>query len=254
MTNREKYDLLLQAARTAPKGQLMLTAIALFGASTHNTIRTHLRRLELAGYDLAEWRAAGKDSCNASAEKDEEQYAAMMQAARTAPHGHMTRVASELTGLSEGGLRGLRHRLEGRGFDFAEWNAAVDQGRGRSRSASRPERAGKPRPPAKPRAAKSKPGDDEAVRHEAVRPPSIKASWRIPEALPVVEPPPRYGRQLWPETPYTMQSVADIVGMPVMAVRFAARAHGIGFDVWCLSPAVALGLLAALGFTREVAA
>jgi hypothetical protein len=54
--------------------------------------------------------------------------------------------------------------------------------------------------------------------------------------------------------PYTMQSIAEIVGMPLIAVRFAARAHGIGFDCWCLPPDVALGLLAALGFERVAAA
>lgn len=59
---------------------------------------------------------------------------------------------------------------------------------------------------------------------------------------------------LWkPEVPYTMQGIADIVGMHVLAVRFAARAHGIGFDQWCLAPDVAVALLAALGFTRRVA-
>jgi hypothetical protein len=73
--------------------------------------------------------------------------------------------------------------------------------------------------------------------------------------LPTVDAPKREKRQIWAaEVPYTMQSIADIVGMPVMAVRFAARAHGIGFDRWCLAPDVALGLLAALGFERAVAA
>jgi hypothetical protein len=76
-----------------------------------------------------------------------------------------------------------------------------------------------------------------------------------PLPLPTVDAPKRQKRQIWAaEVPYTMQSVADIVGMPVMAVRFAARAHGIGFDCWCLAPDVALALLAALGFERAVAA
>jgi len=39
----------------------------------------------------------------------------------------------------------------------------------------------------------------------------------------------------------------------VLAVRFAARAHGIGFDQWCLEPDVAVALMAALGFTRRAA-
>jgi len=72
--------------------------------------------------------------------------------------------------------------------------------------------------------------------------------------LPVIEAPKRQNRQIWAaELPYTMQSIAEIVGMPVMAVRFAARAHGIGFDCWCLPPDVALALLAALGFERVAA-
>jgi hypothetical protein len=76
-----------------------------------------------------------------------------------------------------------------------------------------------------------------------------------PLPLPIVDAPKREKRQIWAaEVPYTMQSVADIVGMPVMAVRFAARAHGIGFDVWCLAPDVAIALLAALGFERVAAA
>lgn len=83
----------------------------------------------------------------------------------------------------------------------------------------------------------------------------IQASKVEPLPLPVVEASKPQKRQIWAaEVPYTMQGIADIVGMPVMAVRFAARAHGIGFDRWCLAPDVALGLMAALGFTRTAAA
>jgi len=82
----------------------------------------------------------------------------------------------------------------------------------------------------------------------------MQASKVEPLPLPVVEAPKRQNRQIWAaEVPYTMQGIADIVSMPVMAVRFAARAHGIGFDQWCLAPDVALGLLAALGFHRVAA-
>jgi hypothetical protein len=82
----------------------------------------------------------------------------------------------------------------------------------------------------------------------------MQASKVEPLPLPIVEASKRQKRQIWAaEVPYTMQSIADIVGMPVMAVRFAARAHGIGFDRWCLAPDVALGLMAALGFTRAAA-
>jgi hypothetical protein len=83
----------------------------------------------------------------------------------------------------------------------------------------------------------------------------VQASKVDPLPLPTVEAPKRQKRQIWAaEVPYTMQSIADIVGMPVMAVRFAARAHGIGFDRWCLPPDVAIALLAALGFERVAAA
>lgn len=87
-----------------------------------------------------------------------------------------------------------------------------------------------------------------------VEKPPVKAEQARPLPLPVVTAPKHQKRQIWAaEVPYTMQSIADIVGMPVMAVRFAARAHGIGFDRWCLAPDVALGLMAALGFTRTAA-
>jgi|GEM_PF-6246658 len=85
--------------------------------------------------------------------------------------------------------------------------------------------------------------------------PPVKAEQARPLPLPVVNVPKHQKRQIWAaEVPYTMQSVAEIVGLPLIAVRFVARAHGIGFDRWCLAPDVALGLLAALGFTRRPAA
>ena len=88
-----------------------------------------------------------------------------------------------------------------------------------------------------------------------VEKPPVKAEQARPLPLPVVNAPRHQKRQIWAaEVPYTMQSIAEIVGLPLIAVRFAARAHGIGFDRWCLAPDVAVALLAALGFTREVAA
>jgi hypothetical protein len=85
--------------------------------------------------------------------------------------------------------------------------------------------------------------------------PPVKAEQARPLPLPVVTAPKRQKRQIWAaEVPYTMQSIAEILGLPLIAVRFAARSHGIGFDQWCLAPDVAVALLAALGFTREVAA
>lgn len=88
----------------------------------------------------------------------------------------------------------------------------------------------------------------------AVEKPLVKAEQVRLLPLPVAAARKPEKRQIWAaEVPYTMQGIADIVGMHVLAVRFAARAHGIGFDQWCLAPDVAAALLAALGFTREVA-
>jgi hypothetical protein len=88
----------------------------------------------------------------------------------------------------------------------------------------------------------------------AVEKPPVKAEQVRTLSSPVAPAPKRQKRQIWAaEVPYTMQSIAEIVGMPVMAVQFAARAHGIGFNVWCLPPDVAIALLAALGFERVAA-
>jgi len=89
----------------------------------------------------------------------------------------------------------------------------------------------------------------------AVEKPLVKAEQVRLLSLPVAAARKREKRQIWAaDVPYTMQGIADIVGMHVLAVRFAARAHGIGFDQWCLAPDVALALLAALGFERVAAA
>ena len=331
-TDREKYELLLQAARTAPKGKLMQTAMRLLGAPGENTIRTFIRRLETRGYNLAEWHAAGKVSV-APGDKDEEQYAQLMQAAHTAKPGQLGRVAQELTGLSEGGIRSARLRLESRGYDFGDWHAVAAQGLIAGRQRQYPQHVPPMRPaaPAKVTAASVAPApaparvavlvpvpapakvtepapdhveirrtkwladmravaDDPAPveqlcerwrcsrdivngrvgvlrnaghdltwwrpsRGFTVEKPPVKAEQARPLPLPVVNAPRHQKRQIWAaEVPYTMQSIADIVGMPVMAVRFAARSHGIGFDRWCLAPDVAVALLAALGFTRGGAA
>ena len=313
MTDREKYDLLLQAARTAPKGKLLQTAAALLGTSSENTVRTFIRRLESRGYNLAEWHAAGKAG-NAPGEKDEEQYALLMQAAQTAKPGHLIRIAQELTGLSEGGLQAARLRMESRGYDFGAWHHAASQGlsAGRQRQhapagrAVKPPVAKAPAPAPAPLAPATLPdhvetrrakwladmravADDPAPvellcerwgcsrdivngragvlrnaghdltwwrpsRGFAVEKPPVKAEQVRTLSSPVAPAPKRHKRQIWAaEVPYTMQSIAEIVGMPVMAVRFAARAHGIGFDRWCLPPDVAIALLAALGFERVAA-
>lgn len=311
-TDREKYELLLQAARTAPKGKLMQTAMHLLGAPGENTIRTFIRRLEARSYNLAEWHAAGKASV-APGERDDEQYAQMMQAAQTAKPGQLGRVAQELTGLSEGGLRAARLRLESRGYDFTEWHAIAAQGliAGRQRSGPRPAPTPAPVAPAPARVAAPvtpEPAPDHVQTRRAkwiadmravaddpapvellcerwgcsrdvvngrvgvlrnaghdltwwhpsrgfsVEKPLVKAEQVRLLALPVAAARKPEKRQIWAaDVPYTMQGIADIVGMHVLAVRFTARSLGIGFDQWCLAPDVAVALLAALGFTRRAA-
>jgi len=310
MTDREKYDLLLQAARTAPKGKLLQTAAALLGAPGENTVRTFIRRLEARGYNFAEWHAAGKAG-NAPGDKDDEQYALLMQAAQTAKPGHLIRIAQELTGLSEGGLQAARLRMESRGYDFGAWHFAAAQGLNvsRQRQHAPPVRTVKP-PVAKAPAPTQTPtqtldhvetrrakwlADMRAVADEpaaieqlcerwgcsrdvvngragvlrnaghdltwwrpsrsfAIEKPPVKAEQARTLSSPVAPAPKRQKRQIWAaEVPYTMQSIAEIVGMPLMAVRFAARAHGIGFNVWCLPADVAIALRAALGFERVAA-
>jgi hypothetical protein len=310
MTDREKYDLLMQAARTAPKGKLLQTAAALLGTSSENTVRTFIRRLESRGYNLAEWHAAGK-AVNAPGDKDDEQYAQLMQAAQTAKPGHLIRIAQELTGLSEGGLQAARLRMESRGYDFSAWHHAAAQGlnASRQRQHAPPVRAVKPPVAKAPAPAPTAPAPDHVEtrrakwladmravaddpapveqlcerwgcsrdivngragvlrnaghdltwwrpsRSLAIEKPPVKAEQVRTLSSPVAPAPKRQKRQIWAaEVPYTMQSIAEIVGMPVMAVRFAARAHGIGFDRWCLPPDVAIALLAALGFERVAAA
>jgi len=312
MTDREKYELLMQAARTAPKGKLLQTAAALLGAPGENTVRTFIRRLESRGYNFAEWHAAGK-AVNAPGDKDEEQYALLMQAAQTAKPGHLIRIAQELTGLSEGGLQAARLRMESRGYDFSAWHFAAAQGLNASRQrqhapavravkppvAKAPAPAPAPAPATLPdhvetrrakwladmRAVADDPAPVELLcerwgcsrdivngragvlrnaghdltwwrpsRGLAIEKPPVKAEQVRTLSSPVAPAPKREKRQIWAaEVPYTMQSIAEIVGMPLIAVRFAARAHGIGFDRWCLPPDVAIALLAALGFERVAA-
>jgi hypothetical protein len=284
----------------------------LLGAPGENTVRTFIRRLEARGYNFAEWHAAGKAG-NAPGDKDEEQYALLMQAAQTAKPGHLIRIAQELTGLSEGGLQAARLRMESRGYDFSAWHFVAAQGlnASRQRQHAPPVRTVKPpvaKAPAPTAPAPTAPAPDHVEtrrakwladmravaddpapvellcerwgcsrdvvngragvlrnaghdltwwrpsRGFAIEKPPVKAEQVRTFPSPVAPAPKREKRQIWAaEVPYTMQSIAEIVGMPVMAVQFAARAHGIGFNVWCLPPDVAIALLAALGFERVAA-
>jgi hypothetical protein len=320
-TDREKYALILQAIQIAPRGALLQTAAELLDVAGENTVRTILRRLEARGYDLSAWFAATGRPRGKAHDRDEERYNLLMQAAHKARPGQLIRMATALTGLSEAGVRGVRERLEARGYDFGDWDVAASKGMAVGRSKKRPS----PAPPmrrntapapapatAKPAPAPTKPayapahvmarraqwfadvrevsGKPGAIRLLCERwncePPTAKgrihslkglgydlswwdahggkadkaaevplrAVWIEPLPLPVVAARKPEKTPLWkPGLPYTMQGIADIVGMPVLAVRFTARAHGIGFDQWCLAPDVAVALLAALGFTRRAA-
>jgi len=310
-TDREKYALILQAIQIAPKGALLQTAAELLDVAGENTVRTILRRLEARGYDLSAWFAATGRPRGKAQDRDEERYNLLMQAAHKARPGQLIRMATALTGLSEAGVRGVRERLEARGYDFGDWDVAASKGMAVGRSKQHP----RPAPPMRRNTApgNTAPGNT-APAHVLTRraqwfadvrevsgkpgairllcdkwncePPTAKGrihslkslgydlSWwdahggkvdkaaevplravRVePLPLPVVAASKPGKAPPWkPELPYTMQGIADIVGMPVLAVRFAARAHGIGFDQWCLAPDVAVALLAALGYTRRAA-
>jgi len=331
-TDREKYALILQAIQIAPKGALLQTAAELLDVAGENTVRTILRRLEARGYDLSAWFAATGRPRGKAHDRDEERYNLLMQAAHKARPGQLIRMATDLTGLSEAGVRGVRERLEAQGYDFGDWDVAASKGMAVGRSKKRPSPAppmrrntasgntasgntasGNTAPtPAKPAPAPTKPayapahvltrraqwfadvrevsGKPGAIRLLCERwncePPTAKgrihslkslgyalswwdanggkadkvaevplrAVWVEPLPLPVAAARKPEKTPPWkPGLPYTMQGIADIVGMHVLAVRFAARAHGIGFDQWCLEPDVAVALMAALGFTRRAA-
>ena len=331
-TDREKYALILQAIQIAPKGALLQTAAELLDVAGENTVRTILRRLEARGYDLSAWFAATGRPRGKAHDRDEERYNLLMQAAHKARPGQLIRMATDLTGLSEAGVRGVRERLEAQGYDFGDWDVAASKGMAVGRSKQHPRPAppmrrntapGNAKPgntapsnakptPAKPAPAPTKPayapahvltrraqwfadvrevsGKPGAIRLLCERwncePPTAKGrihslkslgydlSWwdahggkadKVAEVplravqveplpLPVVAASKPEKTPPWkPGLPYTMQGIADIVGMHVLAVRFAARAHGIGFDQWCLEPDIAVALMAALGFTRRAA-
>ena len=301
-TDREKYALLMQAAATAERGELIKTAVELLDVAGENTVRTFIRRLESRGFDLAPWYEATSRPRGGSLKSDELLYHLLMQAARKAKPGQLTRVAMDLTGLSKTGLRACRQRLTAQGYDFGDWDAAAVQGQLVGRGMYKP-RPAQPKRPADDtpehvvarrnewyadiREVSGKPGairrlcdkwrceaptakgrihslrglgydlswwDANGGRADKAAEVPLQAVSVEPLPLPVVAPLPARKAPPWkPEVPYTMQGIAEIVGMPVMAVRFAARAHGIGFDQWCLAPDVALGLLAALGFRRIAA-
>lgn len=319
-TQQERYELVLKAARIAPKGKLLQTAARLLQVESTHTVRTIIRRLEAKGYDLSPWYEASGRSRSGKLESDDVRYRQFIEAAATAKPGQLIETAMRITGMSEAGMRKIRKRLIAEGYDLSDWEAAAELGKiagnrngGHIKSQTAPPKVS-PQPWSNIRpAAINMPEHVKARRDQwyadiravsgkvgaigllcqrwnceaetakgrihslkrtgydlswwnagqtrAMQPEEqplnelMQASKVEPLPLPVVEAPRPQNRQIWAsELPYTMQGIADIVGMPVMAVRFAARAHGIGFDTWCLPPDIALGLLAALGFTRTAAA
>lgn len=260
MSDDVRYNQLMKAVETAAPGQLLQTAKRLTGLSEAG-MRGVRKRLAAEGYDLSDWEAAAalgqlvgqqKGGCikhqTATAppasysppKASPQPWSTVRPAAINMPehvrarrdqwYADMMQVSGKAGAI---GLlcqrwnceaptaKGRIHSLKSTGYDLSWWDA------GQTR-AIQPE---------------------EQPLNEL-----MQASKVEPLPLPVVEAPKRQNRQIWAaEVPYTMQSIADIVGMPVMAVRFAARAHGIGFDRWCLAPDVALGLLSALGFHRIAA-
>jgi len=256
-----RYSQFMQAAMTAKPGQLTQTAMRLTGLSEAG-MRKIRKRLKVEGYDLSDWDVAAELSQlagqrNGGCIKNQittappasysppkaspQPWSNVRPAAINMPehvrarrdqwYSDMMQVSGRAGAIGllcqrwnceASTAKGRIHSLRSTGYDLSWWNAGQT-------------RAMQP---------------CEQPLNEL-----IQASKVEPLPLPVVEAPRPQKRQIWAaDVPYTMQSIADIVGVPVMAVRFAARAHGIGFDRWCLAPDVALGLLAALGFIRTAAA
>ena len=236
---KKRYALIMAALPNVPPGKLSDTIQETLGYTDRSALNKLVRAMRSAGLDMTAWDVAAKKSRTESPS-----LRAALDAGRTkrnapAPtqtpdHVQARRVkwladmravvdepaAIELLcerwGCSRDVVNGRAEMLRNAGHDLTWWRPS---------------------------------------RGFGIKKAPVQALKVDPLPLPTVEAPKREKRQIWAaEVPYTMQSVADIVGMPVMAVRFAARAHGIGFDVWCLAPDVALGLLAALGFERVAAA
>lgn len=234
----QRYAQLMKAARTAAPGYLTAMGMKLTGLSD-TQIRASCVMLRSMGYDMTSWDSAAKAGMGAYQRQgisSEHKRAALnapehVQARRDQWYADAREVSGKVGAI---------------GLLCERWNLQASTATARIYSLRK----------AGYNIDWWDPGQTRAIeRSEEPLNLLMQASKMEPLPLPVVEAPQRQKRQIWAsEVPYTMQSVADIVGMPVMAVRFAARAHGIGFDTWCLSPAVALGLLSALGFTRISAA
>lgn len=222
LTADEKYTLLMQAAQTAMPGKLTRTAMELLGTHSEGTVGCIVRRLKRAGYDMADWEAAGRAGQAMGsrmhrprpvAEVPEyviarrEEWLADMRVTTRTP-GAVERLADKW-GCDRATVYNRIAALRALGHDLSWWRPSA-------RSATPPQ----------------------------------------PE--PVVEVPrvfvPLDSTNHRPAVPWTMQAVADIADVPLIKARFVARGLGIPFDTVLLNRPEALDLLSALGFVPNIAA
>lgn len=232
-----RYAQLMEAVRIAAPGHLTAMAVKLTGLS-EGQMQANRRALEHLGYDMSAWDRAARPSVSAGRGRG---ISGPKQTAANAPEHVKARRDQWYADARE-----VSGKLGAIGLLCEKWNLQPSTASARIYSLRK----------AGYNIDWWDPGHTRAMQPcEEPLNLLMQASKVDPLPLPTVEASRRQKRQIWAaEVPYTMQSIADIVGMPVMAVRFAARAHGIGFDKWCLAPDVALGLMAALGFTRTAAA
>jgi hypothetical protein len=231
--NDHQYALMMQAAATAKPGTLTSTAMYLLGMRHESTVRLCRKRLEMAGYDMADWHRAAErgPAANASVRAPRPQPKATPQHRRSAAEApdyvlrrrtewlaDMRRVAaepgaidqlSERWNCSRDTVYGRIGVLRNAGHDLTWWTPAPSRGF----------------------------GDADAITAAVETRP-----------LPVVETQARPSRWAAP-IPWTMQAVADVAGVTVLRAMWVGRQHGIPFGTVTLDEATALGLLSALGFT-----
>jgi biotin operon repressor len=232
-----RYAQFMEAVRIAAPGHLTAMAVKLTGLSA-GQMQANRRALESLGYDMSAWDRAARPSVSAGRGQG---ISGPKQSAANAPEHVRARRDQWYADARE-----VSGRVGAIGLLCEKWNLQPSTTSARIYSLRK---AGYDIDWWDPGHTRAMQPCEEPLNL------LMQASKVDPLPLPTVEAPKRQKRQIWAaEVPYTMQSIADILGMPVMAVRFAARAHGIGFDRWCLAPDVALALLAALGFERVAAA
>jgi hypothetical protein len=232
--NDHQYALMMQAAATAKPGTLSRTAMDLLGVRHESTVRLCRKRLELAGYDMADWHRAAAlgPSSHSSMRAPRPQPKAVRQDQRPAADApdhvlqrrtqwltDMRRVADDPGAIvllcehwncTRDTVYGRIGALRNLGHDLTWWSLSPSRGF----------------------------GDADAIHARATE----------VRALPVVEIQARPSRWAAP-IPWTVQAVADVAGVTVLRAMWVGRQHGIPFDAVTLDEATALGLLSALGFT-----